>query len=112
MRLARCAACAAHIRPSVESVRFALGLVCVAASVAPPPVVAAPASLGAPVPSTSPHRKPVEHKQRGREIPPACAGGQERCALREGLQDAETANASRAGEDVTQSYGYCGVTHP
>ena len=44
------------------------------------------------MPSTSPHRKPVEHKQRGREIPPASAGGQERCALREGLRDAETAH--------------------
>ena len=41
------------IRLSVESVHFALGLVCVA-SVAPPPVVAALASLGAPVPVLPP----------------------------------------------------------
>jgi len=65
--------------------------------VAPPPVVAASASLGAPVPSTSPHRRPVVHKQRGRGVPPASAGGQEHCALREGLQDAETARSTMQG---------------
>ena len=86
MRQSRYAACAEHIRPSA---RFVLGLG-PGLRRAPPPRrgISWPGRSGAPY---FPHRRPVEHKQRGARVPPASASGQECCVLRQGLQDAETA---------------------
>ena len=65
----------------------------------PPPRrgVSWPGCSGAPY---FPHRRPVEHKQRGRGVPPAYASGQECCVLRQGLQGAETEHARSTMQGV------------